>query len=82
MKQVKMVLLVSAVALLVSLQGCNSLVMVGASMVGNLAASGIVGSSMQEKKAEKCAEIDTKAEKDKVSRIERNRRLTAADCPI
>ncbi len=75
----KKVLLVSALALttLFSLQGC-----VAASMIGNIAAAGLIGGSAQERKANRCAEIDTQAEKDKVSRIERNRRLTAADCPI
>ena len=48
-------------------------------MIGNIAAAGLIGGSAQERKANRCAEIDTQAEKDKVSRIERNRRLTAAD---
>ncbi len=75
----KKVLLVHAVALVVafSLQGC-----VAASMIGNIAAAGIIGGSAQERKANNCAAIDTQAEKDKVSRIERNRRMSSAGCPI
>ena len=72
-------MLVLAVPIL--LQGCAAvpgLVMIPVNMM----AAGGITKSAQERKADKCAEIDTQAEKDKVTRIERNRRLTAASCPI
>lgn len=63
------------------LQGCVALP--GLAMIPlNIMAAGAIGKSAQERKADKCAEVDTLAEKDNVSRIERNRRLTAASCPI
>ncbi len=66
------------VALMFSLQGCLN----AASIVANLAVANALGKNEQERKADKCAALDTQAEKDKVSRIERNRRLTAAGCPL
>lgn len=66
------------VALMFPLQGCVN----AASIIANLAIANALGKNEQERKADKCAALDTQAEKDKVSRIERNRRLTAADCPL
>lgn len=51
-------------------------------MGANILAAGAISKSSAERKADKCYEIDTQAAKEKVSRPERNRRLSKADCPI
>lgn len=51
-------------------------------MVANMAAAGVLSKGKSERHAQKCYDIDTGAEKQKVSKRERNRRMTAANCPL
>ncbi len=62
---------------LTQITGCAPLV-IGANML----AGGVMSKSSAERKADKCYEIDTQAAKEKVSRPERNRRLSKMGCPI
>ncbi len=72
----KKVLFVPTLVLAVSLQGCL------ASIPVNMLVAGGIASTARNEHADRCAAIETKAEKEKVSRIELKRRLTAADCSL
>lgn len=51
-------------------------------MAANLAAAGAITESAADRRADECYNIETKAEKEKVSRAEIKRRLTKAGCPL
>lgn len=51
-------------------------------MAANIVAGGALSKSIAERKADKCFEIETKAQKEKVSKLETNRRLRAAECDV